>query len=252
MSDITIALYLENSANSSFFNFNLSREGEKKMKKFLTFLCTVTLVLGMVGSASALPINMVAYSSLTGTGLITFDDLPGGPAPDTNYDNIFESGGADFGEHFVGQTVTYNGDFDVINGLPSGGSLSLAAGAENENLGVYSYSTNIMYGLGNTVYPNYDAIGEGSFAVLFDYDQSEFGFQLVGGDGGSATIDFYTRNGNLIESRVIASLSENYYGFSRDGGLNDIAGISIYNIDGGGIGFDNLIHDVPRSLPPYC
>lgn len=220
------------------------------MKSLLTLLCTATLGLGMIGSASANPINTVSYASLTGTGLIDFDDLPGGPAPGTNYDNIFESGGASFGERFEGQTITYNGDFDEINGLPSGASLSLVAGAANENLGIYSYSTNVMYGLGNTGYPNYNAIGEGSFAVLFDYDQSEFGFQLVGGNSGSATIDFYARNGSLIESIIISSLSEDYYGFSRDGGVNDIAGISLYNIDGGGVGFDNLIHDVPGISVP--
>lgn len=220
------------------------KEEEDKMKKTAMILC-VLFAVGTIflTTAIAAPINQVTYSSLTGTGLITFDDVSGGPAPGTNYDAIFESDGALFGERFVGQTISYSGDFDVINGSPSG-SLSVAAGAANQNLNIFNYSTNVLSGVGWRGYPNYDAIGEGSFAVLFDYDQSEFGFQLVGGDGGSGIIDFYQRSGALIDSLNLTGLSNGYYGFSRDGFANDIAGIAVYNLDAAGIGFDNLLHDV--------
>ena len=207
-------------------------------------LILVTAGIFFCGTAWAAPINQIAYASLTGTEIITFDDVAGGPAPGINYDGLFESGYTTFGEHFLGQTVTNSSGFDVISGTPSGGGLTLQTGTAGNNLGIYNYSTNVMYGLGSLGYPDYDAIGEGAFSVLFDFDQSQFGFQLVGGDGGSATVDFFKRDGSLIDSIIISSLSEAYYGFERDLAVKDIAGISLYNSDPAGIGFDNLLHDV--------
>jgi hypothetical protein len=199
----------------------------------------------LVGIPNAAPVNITSYASLTGTGLITFDDLASAGVNGANYDNLFESDGASFGERFVGQSVVNNGGFDAVTGSPTGG-LSLATGSANHNLSLLEYNgSNVLAGLGPDGFPNYSAIGEGAFAVLFDYDQSQFGFQLVGGDFGSATVDFYTRSGALIESQSITGLANDYYGFLRDGGIQDIAGIVIYNIDGGGVGFDNLRHDVP-------
>jgi hypothetical protein len=200
-----------------------------------------------VSFAQAAPINQVAYASLTGTQLITFDDVAGGAAPGTNYDGILVSGGASFGERFLGQTNTPAGDFDVLSGSPSG-PLSLVAGEAGRNLNVLvNLDSHVLAGLGPLGWPNFDAIGEGAFAVLFTTDQSEFGFQLVGGDGGTATVDFFRRDGSLIEQIVLRNLTDSFYGFSREGGLADIAGISIFNDDLGGIGFDNLKHDVPTG-----
>jgi hypothetical protein len=214
----------------------------------------VTIVLGLlmlsVAPAGALPINQIAPGSLTGTGLITFDDVAGGTAPGTNYDAVFESNGADFAERFVGQTNTPSGGFDVLSGSPTG-TLSLAVGVAGQNLNVFSYNpSNVLTGLGPVGFPNFDAIGEGSFAVLFDFDQSEFGFDLVGGNNGNAYASFFRRDGSLIDQIILAGLSDQSYAFSREGGINDIAGISIYNDDGGGIGFDNLRHDVPGGPGP--
>ncbi|MBI4652594.1 PEP-CTERM sorting domain-containing protein [Candidatus Desantisbacteria bacterium] len=218
------------------------------MKK--NFLAVAVLVVGVMmisvaGVVNANPINVVDYSSLTGIGLITFDDVAGGPAPGTNYDNLFESDGAMFGEHFAGQTLSYNGNSDVLSGAPTGGTLNLVAGSASQNLNVFNYSSNVLTGLGPLGFPDFDAIGEGAISLVFDNDQSEFGFQLLGGDMGSAYIYFYARNASLIDTIQLNNLSDSYYGFSREGGVNDIAGISIYNLDGGGIGFDNLKHDVP-------
>lgn len=202
--------------------------------------------------AQAAPINQVAYASLTGTELITFDDVAGGAAPGTNYDAIFESGNTAFAERFVGQTNTPAGNFDLLSGTPSG-PLALAVGAAGQNLNVFDNSgSQVLTGLGPLGFDDLDAIGEGSIALLFDFDQSEFGFQLLGTESGTATVSFFQRNGSLIETVVLqlpgAIPGEAFYGFSRDGGLKDIAGISIHNTDGGGIGFDNLKHDV-RGVP---
>jgi hypothetical protein len=220
------------------------------MKRYFGIL-TAVAILGFAVPANAVPVLSVDYFTLAGTGLITFDDVSGGLAPGTNYDAIFESNGADFAERFTGQTLSFSGDFDVLSGAP-GGPLGLVAGAANQNLNVFVHDdgtpSNVLTGLGPTGFPNNSAIGEGSFAVLFDFDQSEFGFQLVGGDGGNAYIGFYRRDGSLIDNVTLSGLGNAYYGFEREGGVNDIAGISIYNDDGAGIGFDELKHDVP-GLP---
>lgn len=44
--------------------------------------------------AEAVTITQVNPAELTGTALITFDDVAGGPQPGTNYDAIFDSNGA--------------------------------------------------------------------------------------------------------------------------------------------------------------
>jgi hypothetical protein len=229
-----------------------------EMKKRIHFI--PALVVGVcvalpVWSLRADPVNQVTYASLTGTGMINFDDLPSASAAGTNYDATFESGGAAFGERFVGQSLSANGVFDVLSGTAAG-SLSVVAGAANQNLDMLLYNgSNVLTGLGNLGYPNFDAVGEGSFAVLFDFDQSEFGFQLVGGNGGNAYVDFFARNGSLISAITLTGLAEGYYGFRRDGDVEDIAGISIHNNDSGGVGFDNLKHSKqgvagdPNSVP---
>jgi hypothetical protein len=201
-------------------------------------------VLSIPTLALAAPVNQVPYASLTGTALITFDDVPGGGAPGTNYDGIFESGNAAFAERFVGQTLGASGPFDTLSGTPSA-PLALQVGAPGRNLNVFvNAGSQVLTGLGNLGFPSFDAIGEGSFAVLFDFDQSQFGFQLVGGDSGTATVSFFARNGTLIDSVTLTGLADAFYGFSREGGVQDIAGISITNNDPAGVGFDNLLSDV--------
>jgi hypothetical protein len=196
--------------------------------------------LAYASPASADPVNQVSYLTLTGTGLITFEDI----AADANFDTTFESGGALFGERFAGQTLSFNGDHDVLSGTPTN-PLAAQAGAAGQNLSTLTHnSSNVLTGLGRLGFPNSDAIGEGAFSVLFDFDQSEFGFQLVGGNLGSATVDFFRRDGSLVSSIEVSGLTDSFYGFQREGGVSDIAGISVYNIDLAGIGFDNLRHSV--------
>lgn len=205
----------------------------------------VAIALGV----QAAPINQVPYASLTGTQLITFDDIAGGAAPGTNYNGIVVSGGASFAERFAGQTNSPSGDFDVLSGAPTG-PLTLVTGTSGQNLVVLlNEGTQVLAGLGPLGFPDFDAIGEGAFAILFTTDQSEFGFQLVGGDGGAATLGFFARDGLLIDQIVLGGLANTFYGFTREGGLKDIAGISIFNADPGGIAIDNIKHDVQSGQP---
>lgn len=214
------------------------------------FRCSAAALMAIAFSADAAPINLVPYASLTGTQLITFDDIPGGTAPGTNYNGILVSGGASFAERFAGQANDPAEDFDVLSGYPTA-PLTLAVGAPGQNLAVFvNAGSQILVGLGPLGFPDFDAVGEGSFAVLFTTDQSEFGFQLVGGDGGAATLDFFRRDGSLIYQIVLTELSNAFYGFARDGGLQDIAGVSVFNSDPGGIGVDNIKHVVASGQVP--
>jgi hypothetical protein len=210
------------------------------------------LLSATVAGASA--VSQVAYGSLTGSQLVTFEDLPQISAPGTNYDGLMVSGGVAFGERFAGQTLTKVGAFDRLSGSPSG-TLALQTGTPGENLNIFAGSYagkygNVLTGLGDYGFPSYDAIGEGSFALLFSSDQSEFGFSLIGGNGGTAHLDFFARNGSLLDSILLSGLSDQYYGFSRAGGLKDIAGISIWNDDAAGIAIDDIKHDVKSDVNP--
>ncbi|UCH84656.1 MAG: hypothetical protein JSW50_02890, partial [Candidatus Latescibacterota bacterium] len=154
-------------------------------------------------------ILVVDPDTLTCDGIIQFDDITGGIQPGTHYDDVIESDGADFAERFVGQTLTINGNFDILSGTPSG-PLSLQVGAPNHNVGVVEAPscgpTQILTGWGPPGYPDFSGGGEGCFAVLFDFDQSEFGFRICGGNGGTATINFFQRNGSLIDQIVVTNL----------------------------------------------
>ncbi len=205
------------------------------------------LALAAASGIASAQISQVSYGSLTGTGFEAFEGFAGGAAPGTNYDGPVSNASVTFGEAFVGQTVSANGPFDALTSTATG-PLTIALGVPGQNLCIFDYDStnhNILTGLGNLGFPNFDAIGEGSLAFVFKDDQAEFGFQLLGGDGGSATVSFFQRDGSLLQTIVLSGLSSALYGFSRDGGLQDIAGVSIYNDDGAGIGLDNLKFTVP-------
>ncbi|MGI9506103.1 MAG: hypothetical protein ACR2RE_23940, partial [Geminicoccaceae bacterium] len=78
--------------------------------------------------------------------------------------------------------------------------------------------TNALAGIGPIGFPNFNGIGEGSVAILFDNDQSQFGFQSVGGNLGTANFDFFRRDGSLIQTLTPTNLTSNSFGFERDGG----------------------------------
>jgi hypothetical protein len=192
----------------------------------------------------------VDYFSLTGSELIDFSGLAGGAAPGTNYDGIIDLDGASFAERFAGQTLSFSGNSDVLGGAPVGG-LSLQTGEAGQNLNIFDFggsNGNVLTGLGVLGFPSFDAIGEGAIAILFDNDQTEFGFESVGGDLGDATFDFWARDGSLLGSINPTGLGTNYFGFLGDS--TNIAGISIWNTDPAGIGFDNIIFDVPGTPVP--
>jgi hypothetical protein len=187
--------------------------------------------------ALAAPVNLTPYGALTGTEIVTFNELAGGPHPGTNINSLLVSHGVSLGERFAGQTVSFSGtcfcvaplppnivDHDQLGGAPAGGALTLLAGATDRNLNVTSFVnlSTILFGVGHVGYPGTGAIGEGAVSVLFLSGQSEFGFQVVGGNGGSAFLSFFRADGSLISDITLNGLANGFYGFSREGGVNDI------------------------------
>jgi hypothetical protein len=100
----------------------------------------------------------------------------------------------------------------------------------------------VLAGLGNLGFPDLDAIGEGSIAISFPAPQAHVSFDLVGGNGGSATLGFYRMDGSLIDNITVTGLADLRYGFATPDGAASIAGILIQNTDPSGIGIDNICH----------
>jgi hypothetical protein len=174
--------------------------------------------------------------------LVDFDDLDGGPNPGTSYDGLIAWGGILFAERFSGQLLGYSGEFDVVTGSPSNPLLP-QIGAAGANLNVFDYDGHVLNGLGPLLFPDIDAIGEGAIAMQFPVPQSKVRFDLVGGNGGSATLGFYRANGSLIDQVAISGLADLSYGFGTAEGSSTIAGILIQNTDAAGIGVVNICYD---------
>ena len=223
-----------------------------KQHKSLRKLAAAGALVVAMTSATALQaqVTQVDYNSLTGTEFVSFSDIVPAPGAGTNYNGVIIIDGVAFGEHFDGQTVTPSGNFDVLGGSPSG-YLSLQAGAAGQNIAsLISPAGVVLSGIGPAGYPVFDAIGEGAISLLFSSDQSEFGFRLTGGHGGNAYVNFYGYDGSLIDSFILSNLPlVSLFGFSRDGGVNDIRGVSIWNDDTTGIGLTGFRHDAASAVP---
>lgn len=222
----------------------------KNLRKQRLAAVTIAAIM-MCGSVLPAQVTQVDYASLTGTEFISFTDVVGRPSPGTNYDNVLVVDGVAFGEHFAGQTVTPSGNFDVLGGTPSAG-LTLLAGTTGQNLAFFtSPAGQVLSGIGPAGFPVFDAIGEGAVSLLFSTDQSEFGFRLAGGHGGTATIGFFRVDGSLIQSFALNNLPLTAaFGFLRDGGVADIRGISIWNDDVTGIGLAGMRHNTLSAIAP--
>jgi hypothetical protein len=196
--------------------------------------------------AAAAPINVVAPGSLTVTGLIDFQIGPG-----ASYDSVLALPGASFAERFTGQTTTPAGDFDTVTGSPSG-PLTLVAGAAGQNVAageatIFGFPVSSITGIGPTGFPNVSSLGEGALSILFDLDQSEIGISVGGAAGGSMTLQFFRRDGTSIDTVIVSGLTSGFipptytpHAFGREGGVADIAGVTITNSDTGGIDFDDV------------
>jgi len=159
-----------------------------------------------------------------------------------NHDEIVSTGGIDIAERFNGQTLTYLGTFDVLSGSPSS-PLSLQVGLPSQNIDILPYSVGpTVAGLGPLGYPAYDAIGEGSVAVLYPSSQASLKFDVTGSEGGPMTVKFFKSDGSLLDTIVIGAVTDKTYAFKTSSGDYLISGISIENTDPAGIGYYNICY----------
>ncbi|WP_239113247.1 hypothetical protein [Shimia biformata] len=186
------------------------------------------------------PICEVDPDTLGLDQVITFDDLPSSFGVGREVPEVLVRKGAQFGERFAGQILTFDGDYDRAAGGAMA-PLTVLPGVKGQNLGILRLmATSVLHGHGPAGFPNPQAAGEGSVAILFDHDQSAVGFDIRGGEGGAAFVTFLKRDGTAIGSLTIAPLSEKEYGFRRSDDTPDIAGMLIENADPEGIALDNV------------
>ena len=256
-----------------------------KSRKTLTALKKLSAAAAIAAISSTVAISkaeaaiiQVNPTTLTAVGEINFDDVIvnfdpiTGYYPGNNYDGIGfgqnvnnptdPTDGAYFAQNFVGQTVTPGGGlfpyYDVVSGSPTN-PLTLQVGPTGQNLSIGGRE-GILYGLGPLGFRNFDAIGEGAIAILFDRDQSEFGFNLEGSPDSDPNkqvyLSFFRRDGSLIDDITLDQpIPFGPLGFKTDTGIREIAGVSISNFGshGGGIGIDFIVYDpdITPGLTPF-
>lgn len=221
-------------------------------------------------AASAAPIELIDINSVVGNTIAGIDDLITGTPLQITVNDLFRTEGLTFGERFAGQALgtvpvtsplfpgSTTSDHDTLSGTPTS-MLTLLSGNPSENISItralssggggnYRISGNAPIQNGLTLR------GEGALSLLFDDDQSQLGFSVTGAGGisnrqpvpsGPVTAQFFRRDGSLIDSLELAlgSVSSiSHFGFLREGGLVDIAGVSLTNIDAFGVSYDDFIY----------
>ncbi|HEY1090405.1 MAG TPA: PEP-CTERM sorting domain-containing protein [Burkholderiaceae bacterium] len=216
------------------------------------------------GLAAASAVNSTSYAGINGS-TATFNALGAGG---DLLSGIVSSGGVQFGERFAGQALsvtnvptspTTQAFFDNLAfGTPASG-LTLLAGADGANLGIYDYGDakgNALVGIGpaNPSNPDEDPWGNGAISARFATGQSALGFFLRDGDGGDAWLSLYRADGSLIQTLTLdLNLPdyEGYFAFAREGGVADIAGFSLWNSDSYyGIAIDDLRFGAVQASVP--
>ena len=189
--------------------------------------------LMFVGTAQA---TIIVDNTISGSIVNDFEGI----GADITVNGILPQTGASYAERFAGQTLSFSGDFDVLSGSPTG-PLSLVTGTANENLRLVSFGSSVVLaGCGPLVCPAFDAIGEGAVSALLASNSDIWGLDVVGADGGTGNFDFFGSDGSLLGSFVLnLPNGDAFFGFRVTSG-QQIAGVSLYNMNGGGIGYDNV------------
>lgn len=209
------------------------------------------LVLADAAAACDTAVCVVNPDTLALTQTITFDDQQSSYGPGRHLDEVLILNGARFGERFAGQGLSPTGPHDSVTGTALGPPLVLIAGDAGQNLALVHMggaTRTVLVGYGPAGFPKRDAQGEGAIAVQFDRDQPALAFDLRGGEGGSAQVQFLRRDGSAIVTLQLGPLGEDRFGFSRNDGTSDIAGFVLTNFDDQGLALDNLRFGPPPDL----
>jgi hypothetical protein len=186
------------------------------------------------------PICVVDAEALALTQEITFEGAGAGHGPGRRLNDVLVLEGAQFGEHFAGQTLSHQGDFDQVRGSALNPLTVVLPDARTGLSLVFMSGNTVLNGYGAAGYPRRHAQGEGAIAWRFDDPQSALSFQLRGGEGGSAQATFLRRDGSIIATLDLGPLGEGQIGFARTDGVGDIAGVVVTNTDPQGLALDNV------------
>jgi len=244
--------YSENDRTAGEVNMN---------KKLLSLLSVVVLSVATGSLVQAAPILGGLGSSPTGSMTQVNFTASG------DYSGVLTQDGVSFAEHFVGQAMSvspgpaivgYSGGpgHDIINGLPNA-PLTLATagtGFDPNNINVVQ-SANMVRGFGPD---NNDQYGVGAVSMLFSSSVFGVGFDLIGGaynasggnmDIGTLFVSFFEMDGTLLNALTLNAQNGSYF-FGLDGGYtgSGIGGISVWNLDQGGIGLANISYE-SASVP---
>jgi hypothetical protein len=194
------------------------------------------------------PVCQVDPNSLALTQIITFEDQQANMGPGRLLNDLLVLPGAIFAERFHGQTLAFSGNHDLVHG-PANAPLTPLAGQPGQTMSLVMMGQNRMLnGYGPAAFPRREGQGEGAISVLFDADQPALAFDLRGGEGGLAQVQFLRRDGSIIIQLSVQKVSEYAVGFERKDGVPDIAGFVLMNVDPQGLAIDNLRFGPPAQL----
>jgi hypothetical protein len=194
------------------------------------------------------PICQVDPNGLALTRTITFEDQRATMGPGRLINDVLVLPGAVFAERFHGQSIVFIGDHDSVYGAASA-PLTPLAGRPGQTMSlVMMGQNNVLNGYGPAAFPRRTGQGEGAISVMFDADQPALAFDLRGGEGGLAQVQFLRRDGSIISQLSVRQVSEYAVGFKRKDGVSDIAGFVLMNVDPQGLAIDNLRFGPPAHL----
>ncbi|MBK1635219.1 hypothetical protein [Rhodovulum adriaticum] len=216
--------------------------------------------LALAVPVGAQAVQTLPYDALAPllSGRADFDDLPALPEPGHNLDHGYATAGARLGERFAGQALRMapgpeNGLHDGVTGRPTA-PLTLETGAPDAGLSVSfhrAFRSNAVYPLGPRRWPVPEGRGEGALAIWLARDACAVALRLhteyvdaLGRNAdhvGDVTVTFYARDGRkLARLRHAPGGGITGYGYLRAGQTADIAGITVTNLDKGGIALDDI------------
>lgn len=198
--------------------------------------------------ACDVPVCQVDPDALALTQIITFEDQQAFMGPGRLVDELLVLPGAVFAERFHGQALEFAGAHDRVRGAATA-PLTPLAGRPGQTMSLVMMGQNkVLNGYGPAAFPRRAGQGEGAIAVMFERDQPALAFDLRGGEGGHARVQFLRRDGSIIAVLNVQSVSEYAVGFTRQNGASDIAGFVLMNLDPQGLAIDNLRFGPPAQM----
>lgn len=211
--------------------------GWRRRKRPLVGVCFVLLV--SAGTASHSYGTILVGGDPTGLLVEGFSGVANG-----SYSTLARPFGITFGEKLVGQVQTAvdlggpSGPFDEITGVPSLPLMIDSSVAADVGVGTFAGG---LVGLGESGWPDPEAIGEGSIAVLYPVDQMVFGFRVINEDIDSIDIQFYDRSANLLADLTVEGPHGGQFMFTSTGAGVAAIVIDLTGANTGGGQFDDFL-----------